>query len=788
MKWFQASYHSSNKVNHQKFIHYISLRVTYAEHQLGLNSQDLQPSPSQRPLHPALKSKAKAKPIQEVTPQGLGRSCRGRILGTSSGDRDPARDLHGDGSHGHPPSDHGRCDAGDHCPPPGFMSSSWLDSFEEADIHVSSMCQKDVSPGKTHSLPHKFHALVQQISKEASLARCDPVISNGCSRLHLLEVFCHEASELTKQVQLLGGRANRFGRAQGDLKTKEGRSVLFQMVWKQRPRHIWFSPTCGPWSAWNTFNEMRSIQLCEHVQRERERESHLFELALGVVLLRMSRQLGNHTHWEQPRKSIMFKTPLLQELYSYTQEANFDMCRVGQLTCPETNKLIQKEMAVRTTSQEMYASLHGRVCRRDHEHRPIAGSVTTPLGRITVSSYTENYPRKFARQVAKVMLKVKHEPWVTALVTRGIDQPSEESASKRIRVSSPMQKSQGGRLPPTPLEQFSNECKRRRIDGKTAESQSMNMSPQRQLEEIIKDIQPMLPRVGKTFITNHQILERLQNMFPEKEIKKVQACKGSDRTLPPPRDLVKNEAPYRHAIIVSRIGGVIQVEKDWEYWQDLSHRQQVRPPHPARVNITMYACLPQSKSEASGDSTEQNMSPEATGTSIEPQEATVSLPSSDQAPVTELDPDQTKETGASSSQLHMPSFDHGPKFKTISAEEESFLLKLHQDLGHPHGQKLCSMLRQQGYSPRLCQAAMDLSCSVCQNTKEPKHQRPSTIKRELDFNDCIGIDGVVYTNLAGTNFHFYHIIDYGTNYQVACASPGKSSDDAIDKVLNGWLQ
>lgn len=263
----------------------------------------------------------------------------------------------------------------------------------------------------------------------------------------------------------------------------------------------------------------------------------------------------------------------------------------------------------------MYASLHGRVCRRDHEHRPIAGSVTTPLGRITVSSYTENYPRKFARQVAKVMLKVKHEPWVTALVTRGIDQPSEESASKRIRVSSPMQKSQGGRLPPTPLEQLSNECKRRRIDGKTAESQSMNMSPQRQLEEIIKDIQPMLPRVGKTFITNHQILERLQNMFPEKEIKKVQACKGSDRTLPPPRDLVKNEAPYRRAIIVSRIGGVIQVEKDWEYWQDLSHRQQVRPAHPARVNITMYACLPQSKSEASGDSTEQNMSPEATGTS-----------------------------------------------------------------------------------------------------------------------------------------------------------------------------
>ena len=141
---------------------------------------------------------------------------------------------------------------------------------------------------------------------------------------------------------------------------------------------------------------MRSIQLCEHVQQERE--SHLVEIALGVVLLRMSRQLGNHMHWQQPRKSIMFKTPLLQELYSYTREAHFDMCRVGQLTCPETNKLIQKGMAARTTSREMYSSLHGRLRRRDHEHRTTAaGSVNTPLGRVTVSSYTENYPRNFAK-------------------------------------------------------------------------------------------------------------------------------------------------------------------------------------------------------------------------------------------------------------------------------------------------------------------------------------------------------------------------------------------------------
>ena len=42
----------------------------------------------------------------------------------------------------------------------------------------------------------------------------------------------------------------------------------------------------------------------------------------------------------------MFCLPLLQEVFSYTQEAHFDMRRVGGLACPDTGKPIQKSMAV----------------------------------------------------------------------------------------------------------------------------------------------------------------------------------------------------------------------------------------------------------------------------------------------------------------------------------------------------------------------------------------------------------------------------------------------------------
>ena len=67
----------------------------------------------------------------------------------------------------------------------------------------------------------------------------------------------------------------------------------------------------------------------------------------------------------------------------------------------------------------------------------------------------------------------------------------------------------------------------------------------------------MLRRVGKTDLTDQVIIQQLQEGFPEKHIKRVIACKGSDRTVGPPQDLVKNEAPFRKAIIVSRIDASI---------------------------------------------------------------------------------------------------------------------------------------------------------------------------------------------------------------------------------------
>ena len=153
-------------------------------------------------------------------------------------------------------------------------------------------------------------------------------------QLDLLEVFCHDQSRLTQQCRNLGGHANRHGYREGDLMTEEGRKTLFIRVIGQKPRHLWLSPVCGPWSAWSALNATRSLQHYDQYQEER---THLLNhVALCIVLYRHQVAHERHFHLEQPLRSLMLKIGMLSELYEHAQAAEFDMCEVGDLKDPES--------------------------------------------------------------------------------------------------------------------------------------------------------------------------------------------------------------------------------------------------------------------------------------------------------------------------------------------------------------------------------------------------------------------------------------------------------------------
>ena len=226
----------------------------------------------------------------------------------------------------------------------------------------------------TFTQQQKFKVQLQELVKrfEIELLVAQHRNTRQGKQVHLVEVFCSPNSELTRQTIQLHGSAMRFGLAQGDLATPSGRRQLFETIVTHKPKHVWLSPTCGPWCSWSVLNESKSMMMFQNIQQLRE--DHLYQIALGIVLLRHQTTNRRHLHWEQPRRSLMFKSPLLQELINATHAAEFDMCRMGELKDPISQKLIQKSMTVQTTSQRMYEGLHGRHCNRNHEHQRLEGS------------------------------------------------------------------------------------------------------------------------------------------------------------------------------------------------------------------------------------------------------------------------------------------------------------------------------------------------------------------------------------------------------------------------------
>lgn len=339
-----------------------------------------------------------------------------------------------------------------------------------------------------------------------------------------LRVFCGDNSQLTSQCLHLCGRSYRFGKAQGNLQTLEGRRELFRQLCAKNPEHIWFSPTCGPWSAWSQFNGQRSISAWEDLLTQRL--CQLEQVALGIVLFRHQKERHRHFHWEQPARSLMFKMPYLSEVFAYSQCAEFDMCNVGDLTDPQSGKPIKKGMIVVTTSPSMHKMLHGRYCV-GHEHRRVEGSTIVDGKSGRLSQFTENYLRRFARQVAQVICSTKgrekptwYDNQAVAFVSRS---PEDEPSTKRAKLSfeSRTRLKQPGVSPPPDLP-----CEKRR----KLESKQAPMSQKEMWNQIFRNVQGITPRVGKKVIRDPELLRKIGDIWHDKQIQFIVVCRGTDRS------------------------------------------------------------------------------------------------------------------------------------------------------------------------------------------------------------------------------------------------------------------
>ena len=666
-----------------------------------------------------------------------------------------------------------------------------------------------------HNESYEVKRMVNMIMSELQQAKCE--VKPMGPRWDLGEIMCSEKSPLTQQVLNANGQAFRFGLSQGDVSTPEGRQLLFQKIVRHRPKHIWYSPTCGPWSSWSQLNASRSLFHQELYQNQRRQL--LYQLSLGIVLYRHQVGNGDHFHWEQPQRSLMFKHPSLAEIQMHTQACQFDMCRAGDLRCPETKVHMKKGMSILTTHAPLYERFHGMSCDNRHPHQPIEGSCHNQNGETTLrTKFTEVYPRKFARSIAQIILKRgKWWPYhwqpgmsLTCDARRPCGPADTLAVSNKFRAKPKFALSE--LVSPSPHAMPG--VKRAKLDKTESGKPSMETC-----KELVKRVDQLLPRVGKREITDPEALQQVQSMFSEKQIVKVVSCRGTERTIGPPQQMHPQEAPYRKMILLRR-NGDIQYEKNWEHWVHLAKRQLVRPSHASRINITMFAREknqtgsamdrtsvnePASEMDEASNvpvpsSIRENVSAEEPMTdSPEPPrqvdstraldslpreaEETSSVPPpepKDEDPGTPqpVHPEKSVET-----QLEHQSF----RFRSLPRWEQQTILRMHKNLGHPSNDRLARALQINGARAEVVQAALEIRCAICAANAPPKHARPATLKPLLDFNHKVYVDGITWSNSQGKQFHMYHMLDAGSNFHVAIASPSQTSESLVDFLHQHWI-
>lgn len=272
------------------------------------------------------------------------------------------------------------------------LESSNIDIDYEflTESHVKNF-SKEIS-----RLVSKFQQELNDVKKESSGVRPDR------ARLTVLEIMCSSESELTKQTIRVGGRAKRFGLHEGDLSTRVGRKGLFQCLVRENPENCWISPECKYWCQWSAFNGSRSIEAYEQLYQDRFQ--NLWQIALALVIFRYQHSRGRHFHLEQPGGSEMLKMPAIIEIQRNTEDCTFDLCKVADLKHPQTQEYLRKRLTVLSTSRTFIQALSGHRCDNTHVHGRIEGTVNIKGKRMGVAQFTENYPVKFAKQIAKLLV------------------------------------------------------------------------------------------------------------------------------------------------------------------------------------------------------------------------------------------------------------------------------------------------------------------------------------------------------------------------------------------------
>lgn len=580
----------------------------------------------------------------------------------------------------------------------------------------------------------------------------------------LMEVYCSQDSQLTQQAIRMGLKATRFTFKDGDLSTAEGRRKLYERLVQYRPASVWCSPRCRAWCRWSTFNMHKSCENARKVIQHREQDIVHLLLCDALFQYQQWRNVNSHAHLEQPVGSQMLHQEEMQRICQSTVRAVCDMCVAGQLRHPDTGQLLKKPTQIYTTSAIMARVIEKLKCDRSHPHDHVAGSFRTSQGhRMNVSQYSELYTRAFAVRLCKAILCSQQ---TQEAVCTNPEVCCVSESEKRIRE-----------------EHDTEISKRRRMEDKQPRPLAYQHEEETKwVHELLQEGYTEAPKVGKAIIYSGKIIERLQKRHPNFQIIAVELCKGADRCRAPPVGVSKTQAPWRITYGIHRNQAGNFWDKSWEEWPRLSRKDLLRKTQPSRLLMTVFA---QRKSTHTPEDTTMDADNPRVSSPDVPDPFWSSEPEAKRARVGDTVDNQDEKVETSEK---APFKGHGPKFRKLESEMQSMLLKLHKNLGHPDPKLFATVLRDQQWDSSIIDASLDMQCPTCLESQGPKLARPAHLNEPREFNELVIMDGVDWTSQEGRQFHFYHILDVGTNFHIAFVTDNKTSSQVIEHMRSHWLQ
>ena len=320
----------------------------------------------------------------------------------------------------------------------------------------------------------------------------------------------------------------------------------------------------------------------------------------------------------------------------------------------------------------------------------------------------------FAKTVAKAMLEtcsMKEDPMMVDELLAGFEASTEHKRSRESRE----------------IVMDSLRLKRRRCDFKQpCPAAFAPVEPPLSWETVTQEASKVTSRVGVRNFREGEFFEKVPKGSPRDEGEAGDHVSGTDRFRTPNKDEDLRDLTLRKTVYVHRVSGEVIDVGGPEEWKKLSRMKRIGKCGPARLSLTLFGMpwLP----------LEQDKEEETKGIScVGAPPNVLSIPNP---------PDQEW--------APRPIAVSGPAFLSLTPEETRDIQRLHQNLGHPGPELFGKFLRERGASDAVLKGVRDFQCpTFAENQDAPLFARPSTIHRELDFNDEVGGDGAWWKNGRG---------------------------------------